>query len=182
MKQKILLLVTCICLMNCGIKAQSRDAVKTSTDILMFAPPVAGFITTLILEDYEGTKQLVFAGATSIATSYLLKYTIKKQRPDGSDNHSFPSNHTAMAFQGASFIAQRYGWKYSIPAYLVSGYVAWGRVYAKRHDTWDVLAGAAIGIGSTYIFTRPFAKKHNLVISPAIINNENWGIYASITF
>ena len=58
MKQKILLLVTCICLMNCGIKAQSRDAVKTSTDILMFAPPVAGFITTLILEDYKGTKQL----------------------------------------------------------------------------------------------------------------------------
>lgn len=182
MKQIFFGLITCICLMNGGIKAQSRDAVKTSTDILMFAPPVAGFITSLILEDYEGTKQLVFAGATSIATSYLLKYTIKKQRPDGSDSHSFPSNHTAMAFQGASFIAQRYGWKYSIPAYLVSGYVAWGRVYGKRHDTWDVLAGAAIGIGSTYIFTRPFAKKHNLVISPAIINNENWGVYASITF
>jgi Membrane-associated phospholipid phosphatase len=182
MKQKVILLLACICLINGGIKAQSLDAVKTSTDILMFATPVAGFITTLALKDYEGTKQLVFAGATSIVTSYLLKYTIKKQRPDGSDSHSFPSNHTAMAFQGASFIAQRYGWKYSIPAYLLSGYVAWGRVYGKRHDAWDVLAGAAIGIGSTYIFTRPFAKKYNLVISPAVINSEVPGIYASITF
>ena len=182
MKQRIFLLITCICLINGGIKAQSRDAVKASTDILMFVTPAAGFITTLALKDYEGTKQLVFAGATSIVTSYLLKYTIKKQRPDGSDTHSFPSNHTAMAFQGASFIAQRYGWKYSIPAYFVSGYVAWGRVYGRRHDAWDAFAGAAIGIGSTYIFTRPFAQKHNLVISPVVINSEALGVYASIAF
>lgn len=182
MKQKILLFIACICLMNSGIKAQSRDAVKISTDILMFAPPVAGFITTLAIGDYKGMKQLVLGAATSLATSYLLKYTIKKQRPDGSDFHSFPSNHTAMAFQGAAFIQRRYGWKYGIPAYLISGYVAWGRVYAKRHDCWDVLAGAAIGIGSSYIFTRPFAKKYNLTISPAILNNEHWGIYVSMTF
>lgn len=182
MKQKILLFITCICFIICGIKAQSRDAVKTSTDILMFAPPVAGFITTLAIGDYKGTKQLVLGAATSLATSYILKYSIKKQRPDGSDFHSFPSNHTAMAFQGASFIQRRYGWKYGIPAYLVSGYVAWGRVYAKRHDCWDVLAGAAIGIGSSYIFTRPFAQKHNLTISPVVFNNEHWGIYASMTF
>ena len=87
-----------------------------------------------------------------------------------------------MAFQGAAFIQRRYGWKYAIPAYLVSGYVVWGRVYAKRHDCWDVLAGAAIGIGSSYIFTRPFAKKHNLAISPIILNNEQFGIYVSMTF
>lgn len=182
MKQKILLPIVSICLISSGIKAQSRDAVKKSTDILMYSPQVVGLITTLILEDYEGTKQLVLAGATSMATTYLLKHTVKKQRPDGSNNLSFPSGHTATAFQGASFIARRYGWKYGIPAYLVSGYVAWGRVYGRKHDTWDVLAGAAIGIGSSYIFTRPFAKKHNLVISPAIINNENWGVYASLTF
>jgi membrane-associated phospholipid phosphatase len=182
MKQKTILFFACICMMHCDIKAQSREAIGTSTDILMFVTPASGFIATLVLEDYEGTKQLVFAGVTSIATSYLLKHVIKKQRPDGSDSHSFPSNHTAMSFHGASFIAQRYGWKYSIPAYFVSGYVAWGRVYAKRHDTWDVFAGAAIGIASTYIFTRPFMKKHNLAISPAIINNENLGVYASMTF
>ena len=27
------------------------------------------------------------------------------------------------------------------------------------HDIWDVMAGAAVGIGSTYIFTTPYNKK-----------------------
>ena len=26
------------------------------------------------------------------------------------------------------------------------------------HDIWDVMAGAAVGIGSTYIFTSPYKK------------------------
>ncbi len=168
--------------MSCRVSAQSRDAVKTSTDVLMFATPTAGLIATLVKGDKEGTKQLVLGAATSVATSYLLKYAIKKRRPDGSDCHSFPSNHTAMAFHGATFIQRRYGWKYAILAYLVSGYVAWGRVYAKRHDVWDVVAGTAIGIGSGYLFTRPFAKKHNLTISPVVFEYEHLGIYASMTF
>lgn len=177
-----ILLILLVGMVNVDMSACSRDAVKTSTDILMFATPAAGFVTTLAIGDYEGTKQLAIGAATSVAASYLLKYCVKKRRPDGSDYHSFPSNHTAVAFQGASFIQRRYGWKYAIPAYLISGYVAWGRVYAKRHDCWDVLAGAAIGIGSSYIFTRPFAKKHNLAISPAIFNNDSFGVYASMTF
>ena len=86
------------CFLN-SVQAQSRENVKKSTDALMFATPAAGLITTLIMKDYKGTKQLVLGGATSLATSYLLKYSIKKQRPDGSDNHAFPSNHTAMSFQ-----------------------------------------------------------------------------------
>ncbi len=162
--------------------AQNHEGVKTSTDILMFATPVAGLISTLAIKDYQGTKQLLLAGTTSLATSYLLKYTVKKQRPDKSDNHSFPSNHTAMAFQGASFIHLRYGWKYGLPAYLVSSYVAWGRIYSKRHDCLDVLSGAAIGIGSTCLFTRPFAKKYNLTLSPAVYENTHWGFYAAMTF
>ena len=27
------------------------------------------------------------------------------------------------------------------------------------HDIWDVMAGAAVAIGSTYIFTTPYVKK-----------------------
>lgn len=179
---KTVILLCFLCGCQSYSLAQSREAVKKSTDVLMFATPAAGFITSLLLKDYEGTKQLVLGGATSLATSYLLKYTIRKQRPDGSDYHSFPSNHTAMSFQGATFIQRRYGWKYSIPAYLLSGYVAWGRVYAKRHDGWDILAGAAIGIGSSYLFTRPFAQKHNLTLSPAVFSGDRWGIYASLSF
>ena len=88
MKQRILLFITCICFIICGIKAQSRDAVKTSTDILMFAPPVAGFITPLALGDYNGTKQLVVGAATSLATSYILRSSLKTPRHVGSYFHS----------------------------------------------------------------------------------------------
>ena len=34
---------------------------------------------------------------------------------------------------------------------------------------------------SAYIFTRPFAKKHNLSISP-VAGDGHYGVYASMTF
>lgn len=161
-------------------QAQTRKAVETSTDILMFAAPVAGFVGSLVIGDYKGTKQIVLGGATNLAVTYALKYTIKKERPDHSDHHAFPSNHTSVSFQGAAFIQRRYGWKWGIPAYLVSAYVGWGRTYCKQHDWWDVLGGAAIGTASAYIFTRPFARKHNLLLAPAMMNGQYPGVYFSI--
>ena len=83
---------------------------------------------------------------------------------------------------GATFIQQRYGWKYALPAYAVGGYVAWGRVYPERHDVWDVLAGAAIGVGSGFLFTTPFAKKHDVVLTPVINHEGNCGVYFSMKF
>ena len=111
-----------------------------------------------------------------------MKYSISKERPDGSDNHSFPSNHTGVAFAGATFIGERYGWKYAVPAYLVSGYVAWGRVYARRHDVWDVLAGAAIGTGCAVLVTSPLARENKIVLSPIFPKSGTWGVYAAMTF
>lgn len=181
MKTKILSIFLIFACLNTTY-SQNREAVKTSTDILMFATPAAGFITTLLKKDYTGTKQLILSGATSVATSYLLKYTINKERPDKSDTHSFPSNHTAMAFQGASFIHIRYGWKYAIPAYLLSGYVAWGRIYAKRHYFWDVVAGAAVGVGSSLIFTTKFAKEHNVAFTPVTYIGGGVGVNFCMRF
>ena len=133
--------LTVFCVWSATLQAQPRKAVEKSTDVLMFAPSAAGLAATLVLKDYKGTGQLALGAATSLATTLLIKYTVSKERPDGSDDHSFPSNHTAVAFQGASFIQRRYGWKYGLPAYVVSTYVAWGRVFARKHDCWDVLVG-----------------------------------------
>lgn len=177
---KFILLIILAVIPYLPVGAQKK-AVEKSGDVLVFATPVASLATTLLLKDYQGLKQAAFSGATALATTYALKYIVKKERPDRSDNLSFPSAHTMVSFTGAAFIQRRYGWKYGVPAYLVSSYVAWSRVYADKHDWWDVLGGAAIGIGSSYIFTRPFAKKHNLAISPVMIDN-NLGIYASMTF
>lgn len=161
---------------------QIRQRVEKSTDVLMFVAPVAGFISTLALKDYTGTKQIVLSGATNLALTYALKYTISKERPDHSDHHAFPSSHTSISFQGASFIQRRYGWKWGAPAYALSAYVAWGRVYARNHDWWDVIGGALIGTASSYLFTRPFARKHRLTLSPIVIEETYPGLYAVFTF
>ncbi len=159
----------------------SRKAVRTSGDVLSLVTPAASLATVLILQDWEGLKEGALAGATTLGITYALKYIIKKERPDGSDTHSFPSMHTSVSFAGAAFIQRRYGWKWGIPAYVLSTYVGWSRVYGKKHDWWDVAAGAIIGAGSSYIFTRPFAKEHQLTISP-IAGNGNCGIYLSMRF
>lgn len=165
-----------------GTMAQSRSGVDFSTDIAMFAPAVAGVGVAIAEGDYKGLLQLGESLAASVAVSYALKYTVKKERPDGSDNHSFPSNHTGFSFAGATFLQKRYGWKWGVPAYLLSSYVAWGRVYSKQHDVWDVLAGAAIGVGSGLLFTTRFAREHNVVLAPVVTNQGGCGLHFSMTF
>ncbi len=160
-------------------KLQKR--VATSTDIVMLALPVATLAGVLIERDWQGLIQGVeTAGATAAAT-LILKYAVSERRPDGSDMHSFPSGHTAASFATAAFLQRRYGWAFGAPAYALAAYVGWGRVYSKKHHWWDVIAGGAIGAASAYIFTKPFAKKHNLQISP-VSDGRNVGIYASMEF
>lgn len=161
--------------------SSSQKGVKTSSDVLLIAMPIATLTGVIIKQDWTGLKQAAFSAATTIGVTYLLKYTVKKERPDFSDNHSFPSAHTSIMFANAAFIQRRYGWKWGIPAFTLATYVGWARTYAKKHDWWDVLAGAAIGAGSSYIFTRPFAEKHELTILP-ISDGENFGIYTSMKF
>jgi len=80
-----------------------------------------------------------------------------------------------VAFQGAAFIHKRYGWKYAIPAYLGSTYVAWSRVESDNHFTVDVVAGAVIGVASSFIFTRPYK---GFVITP-VADSGFYGIALS---
>lgn len=176
-----------VCALALSMNAQtlevtgSRKAVRTSGDVGAVLLPVAGLTAILINKDWEGLKQGVFSGITTLGVTYALKYAVKKERPDHSDFHSFPSMHTSVSFAAASFIQRRYGWKWGAPAYVLSTYVGWSRVYGKKHDWWDVAAGAVIGTASSYIFTRPFAKKHNLTISP-VAGDGHYGVYASMNF
>lgn len=166
-----------------ALSAQSRNTIGTSTDIAMFAPAAMGVGAAIVKGDYKGLLQLGESLVASVAVSYALKYTVKKRRPDGSDSRSFPSNHSGFSFAGATFLQKRYGWKWGVPAYLVSGYVAWGRVYAKKHDAWDVLAGTAIGIGSAFVLTSRYAKEHEMKLAPTVVDGTGGcGIHFSMKF
>lgn len=163
------------------VLSDSQETVKTSTTLLCLVPSAAGLATALVREDWEGVRQLALSSATALAANYALELTIHKDRPDGTEHHSMPSTHTLVAFSGASFIQRRYGWQWGIPAYALSTYVAWGRVYSKRHDVWDVLVGAGIGVGATYLFTRSLSHDAQFSVSP-IVSPEAYGMHMALTF
>lgn len=161
-----------------GARAQF---VEKSTDVLCLLPSATAAVLILVNKDEKGLGQFALSTLTSTALSFGMEACIKKERPDHDGMHSMPSTHTMIAFSGASFLQRRYGWKWGAPAYAVATYVAWGRVHSKRHDIWDVLAGTAIGVGATYVFTRPFMKGTDVAISPSVIDDAKC-LSVSITF
>ena len=137
-----------------------EKAVQTSGDILVFTLPAIAIGSTLIKGDTKGSWQFTKGFLTNFAVTTVLKAAISKERPDGTNMHSFPSGHSSITFQSASFLQKRYGWKYGIPAYILASYTGFSRVYSDKHDVYDVLAGAAVGIASTYLFTTPYQQEH----------------------
>lgn len=160
---------------------KAQKGVDVSTDVVAIALPASALALTIIEKDWKGLIQGVETAAVTAAATLILKFSVKEWRPDRSNHHSFPSGHSAVSFASAAYLQRRYGWVYGAPAYALSCYVGWGRVFAKKHYWYDVLAGAAIGAGSAYIFTRPFAKKHDLQIAP-VTDGTHIGIHASMSF
>jgi membrane-associated phospholipid phosphatase len=83
-----------------------------------------------------------------------LKVTTRRERPDGSDNKSFPSGHAAGTFAFATALERHLGWKGAVPAYIFSSYVAISRLPDNKHWLSDVVFGASVGIIAGRTVTR----------------------------
>jgi len=110
---------------------------------------------------YHQTINLAVANAIAVSTTMALKYSVKEERPDQSDDLSFPSGHTSIAFTNAALLYYEY--KDSNLWYASSGFLfatATGilRIANNKHYTSDVLAGAGIGLASGLIvsYWNPF--------------------------
>jgi hypothetical protein len=178
---------------------ENIDSKITIDDFSQYAPMVA--VYGLNLCGVKGKHN--FRDRTVIlSTAYLLmgitvnglKNTIKVERPDKSDNKSFPSGHTATAFIGAEFLWQEYKdvspW-IGVAGYAVAAGTGFFRMYNNRHWLTDVLAGAGIGILSTKaaywlyptiqkkLFPKSFMK--NTAIVPYYSSQEK-GICCRVSF
>jgi membrane-associated phospholipid phosphatase len=142
----------------------ASDDSETAGDVLRVAIPAAAFALTIKRDDVDGRKQFYKSFGATVAGTWALKEVFDKKRPDGTGDDAFPSGHAATAFQGAAFIHRRYGIKDAWPAYVLATYTGWTRVDADEHDTADVLAGAAVGIGSSFIL----AKRRNVDVSALV--------------
>jgi membrane-associated phospholipid phosphatase len=74
-----------------------------------------------------------------------LKFAVGRERPDGSDNQSFPSGHSAITFATATVIERHLGWRKSVLAYVLAAYVATSRLHDNKHYLSDVVFGSAVG-------------------------------------
>ena len=122
-------------------------------DVLQYTPMAASFLLKAAGVKCRSSweQRLYKSGASFIlcsGTTYLLKHSIHKMRPDGTDNRSFLSGHTAIAFSGATVLHKEFGktspW-ISVAGYAVATITAVDRVRRNRHHWEDVATGAAIG-------------------------------------
>jgi hypothetical protein len=84
-----------------------------------------------------------------------LKYTVRRERPDGSGANSFPSGHAADTMAFATALERHFDWRYFLPAYAFASYVAISRLHDNVHYVSDVVAGATVGIIAGRTVTRP---------------------------
>ena len=89
---------------------------------------------------------LIRAVALAEGLTQALKYTTRRERPDGSGLTSFPSGHAADTFAFATALERHLNWRLYVPAYAFSSYVAFSRLPQNRHWLSDTVFGAAVGI------------------------------------
>ena len=107
---------------------------------------VGANLTADVVHDvrHHCVKNLLIRNGLTIGAAELTKLLVHERRPDGSDNKSFYSEHSALALAN-------YGWSYKIGFALALGAGA-GRVVARKHHPTDVLVGLAAGVGAAYLF------------------------------
>lgn len=125
-------------------------------DWLQYVPVAIDLGLDFLGADAEhGFLDRLMAGAlaytSETAVVWSVKSMVKTLRPNGCNDHSFPSGHTAFVFTGAELVRLEYGWGWGSGAYCMAAAVASMRVYHNWHWLSDILAGAGIGILSANI-------------------------------
>ena len=126
---------------------------------LIFAPYAELGLVALagVESSHDRLNTLLVIGKSEVimlASVYTIKFLSHERRPDGSDNLSFPSGHTAQAFLAASIVHNEFRDKsqwYGIGAYTLATGVAALRMINTKHWQSDVVAGAGIGILSAHL-------------------------------
>lgn len=111
----------------------------------------------------------IIYGTSMLITSAIvvpLKHVVKEERPDRSNDLSFPSGHTAIAFASAQFMFREYkdtNFLLGISGYSLAVFTGVYRMLNDKHWVGDVAAGAGFGILSTELAYWLYPKINNLL-------------------
>lgn len=158
-------------------------------DYMVFIPAAAVYGLDLLNTKSKSdplNQTIIFAktSALTLALVYGLKYITKETRPDGSNDNSFPSAHTAVAFAYATVLHEEFKDKsvwISIAGYSAATATGAFRILNNKHWYSDVLVGAGLGILSTKLVYLTHQYKYkwdwqkNSSILP-IIGNQQYGL------
>lgn len=111
--------------------------------------------TTIVDASSHNWPRFIVNTGASVVVAFgaktALKGMIKEERPDHSDNKSFPSGHASMAFAVARSIDKEFRkdciW-IPIAGYAAATAIGIERVANKHHHWYDVVAGAGLGFGA----------------------------------
>ncbi|WP_407488716.1 phosphatase PAP2 family protein [Elizabethkingia anophelis] len=130
---------------------------STLDNFTQFLP--AAMVYGLNLVSIEGKhnlrdRSIILGTSLAITTAIVtpVKHLVKEERPDQSNNLSFPSGHTAIAFATAHFIFREYkdtNFWIAISGYPIAAFTGIYRMVNNKHWLGDIMAGAGVGILST---------------------------------
>jgi membrane-associated phospholipid phosphatase len=149
------------------LTSTEKNIETLGTGVAIALPLVAGGIA-LYKHDRVGVAQLLVESVLTVGTVYALKNIVREERPDGSDFHSFPSETTALAASGSSFLWRRYGWEYGLPAAALTQFVSYSRVQAHQHRWYDTLASSGIAVGYSSLLGTRYKQKYNVDTSLSV--------------
>lgn len=127
--------------------------------------PAGLLVGGIIGNDKQMRQNSLYVASSTVLTTgltYLIKHIVKRPRPFVQNlnitpvyragSTSFPSGHTSSSFSTATALSRAYPkWYVIAPAFLWAGSVSYSRMYLGVHYPTDVAAGAALGVGSTFI-------------------------------
>ena len=154
---------------------QGFDGVGNRLGMSIVVGPVIGvsFLASRMTDNAKFQRVTYDLGQGFIVVNTLttgLKAVTNRQRPDGSNDLSFPSGHTSNSFMWATVVSRHYGWKKALPAYAFASYVGASRLKSRKHHVTDVVAGAALGyiVGRTVTRRGRDAEKRRLRLGVAV--------------
>ena len=148
------LLLACSLFSN---SALAENGSEISSDIITGVVPLGAFAYAYFSDDVEGQKQWLHNTLANqiIITSARVAFNPSLGRRPNGGKYGFPSGHVGFVTSGASFLQERYGWKFGVPAYMLSAYVAAERVRDDHHHWRDVIASGVLSFGIAKLFVTP---------------------------
>lgn len=123
----------------------------------------------------EHTLRALDSLTVSVALSEALKSITHVKRPDSNEHDSFPSGHATAAFSVAA-MESNFHPKEAPLWYAGAAAIADSRIVLHRHHWSDVIAGAALGYGTSQF---ELGRKKGILIQPWMDGNGTVGLLAS---